>query len=203
MGFMDKISGWMHISDTGFEDDEDFLDNEVDEEEERPRTRFFGRRDEEEEEDPLGYDNIDMSKKAEKKPKAGRFQAKQAAYQEEQPVPQAQPAASAKIAPIRQKRNIGGMAVCVFKPRTMEDSQQITETLRDNCTVILNIEGMDREMAQRIIDFVGGACYALRGHQDKVGTYMFLFTPANVNVSGDIQEMMDSAIDMPGVHSAY
>ena len=59
-----------------------------------------------------------------------------------------------KVTPIRQvKRAPGnGMEVCVIKPTTVEEAREITETLLDNRTVILNLESIDVEIAQRIID---------------------------------------------------
>ena len=55
------------------------------------------------------------------------------------------------------------MEVCVIKPTTMEEAREIADTLVDNSTVILNLEGIDVELAQRIIDFTSGACYSLGG----------------------------------------
>lgn len=55
------------------------------------------------------------------------------------------------------------MEVCVIKPSSMEDTREIADTLVDNSTVILNLEGIDVELAQRIIDFTSGACYSLGG----------------------------------------
>ena len=49
----------------------------------------------------------------------------------------------------------------MIKPASMEDTREIADTLLDNATVILNLEGIDVELAQRIIDFASGACYSL------------------------------------------
>ena len=50
-----------------------------------------------------------------------------------------------------------GMEVCVIKPSSVDDAREITETLLSGRTVILNLEGLDLEIAQRIIDFTSGA----------------------------------------------
>ena len=55
------------------------------------------------------------------------------------------------------------MEVCVIRPTSMEDTREIADTLVDNSTVVLNLEGLDMELAQRIIDFTSGACYSLGG----------------------------------------
>ena len=58
---------------------------------------------------------------------------------------------SNKVVPIRQ----GGknMEVCVIKPTSFEDAREITDTLLSGRSVILNLEGLNVEIAQRIIDF--------------------------------------------------
>ena len=66
------------------------------------------------------------------------------------------------------------MEVCVIKPASMEDTREIADTLVDNSTVVLNLEGMDVELAQRIIDFTSGACYSLGGSCRKCPA-IFLF----------------------------
>ena len=60
------------------------------------------------------------------------------------------------MTPMRQpasRRGNANMEVCVVKPTSVDDSREITETLLAGRTVILNLEGMDLEIAQRIIDF--------------------------------------------------
>ena len=65
------------------------------------------------------------------------------------------------------------MEVCVIKPRSMEDTREITDTLLANCTVVLNMEGLDVDIAQRIIDFSSGSCYAIDGNLQKVSNFIF------------------------------
>jgi cell division inhibitor SepF len=42
----------------------------------------------------------------------------------------------------------------------------------------VNLEGADREMARRVIDFASGMCYALSGTMEKVGSGVYLLKPA-------------------------
>jgi len=85
-----------------------------------------------------------------------------------------------------------GMEVCVVRPSSVEDAREITETLLNGRTVLLNMEGLNLEIAQRIIDFASGSCFAISGNLQKVSNYIFIITPSNVDVSGDFQEMFDS-----------
>lgn len=84
------------------------------------------------------------------------------------------------------------MEVCVIKPTSVEDAREITETLLANRTVVLNLEGLDLEIAQRIIDFTSGSCFAVEGNLQKVSNYIFIVTPSTVDISGDFQSIMDA-----------
>ena len=100
-----------------------------------------------------------------------------------------------KITPIgkqSKKQGATNMQVCVIKPTTIEEEIEITETLLEGRTVVINMEGLNVEIAQRIIDFTSGATYAMNGNLQKISNYIFLATPNGVDISGDIQSLMDS-----------
>ena len=87
---------------------------------------------------------------------------------------------SPKVTPIRPAKKqpaSNGMEVCVIKPNSVEDAREITETLLNNRTVVLNVEGLDVEIAQRIIDFTSGSCFAISGNLQKISNYIFIITP--------------------------
>lgn len=103
-----------------------------------------------------------------------------------------------KVTPLRQNKKPGsGMEVCVIKPTSIEDAREITETLLANRTVVLNLEGLDVEIAQRIIDFTSGSCFAISGNLQKISHYIFIITPAIVDISGDFQEILSGSFDVP------
>ena len=106
---------------------------------------------------------------------------------------------SQKVTPIRPIRKAAGsgMEVCVIKPNSIEDAREITETLLANRTVVLNLEGLDVDIAQRIIDFTSGSCFAISGNLQKISHYIFIITPASVDISGDFQELLSGAFDVP------
>jgi len=110
-------------------------------------------------------------------------------YEEEKPVK-----STPKVTPIRPaKKPAGaGMEVCVIKPTSVEDAREITETLLNNRTVVLNVEGLDVEIAQRIIDFTSGSCFAISGNLQKISNYIFIITPASVDISGDFLSLIDT-----------
>ena len=111
----------------------------------------------------------------------------------------AKPVAKAKnnkVTPMKPRRS-AGMEVCVVRPASVEDAREITDTLLIDKTVILNLEGLDVEIAQRIIDFTSGSCYAINGNLQKVSNYIFIITPSSVDISGDFQDILMGAYDVP------
>ncbi len=120
-------------------------------------------------------------------------------YEDE--LPKAKP--SPKVTPMKQqpKRGVSGMEVCVIKPTTVEDAREITETLLANRTVVLNLEGLDVDVAQRIIDFTSGSCFAIAGNLQKISHYIFIITPASVDISGDFQDILAGSFDVPSINS--
>lgn len=104
-----------------------------------------------------------------------------------------------KVTPINKnisrKVSGNGMEVCVIKPTSVEDAREITETLLANRTVVLNLEGLDVDVAQRIIDFTSGSCFAISGNLQKISHYIFIITPASVDISGDFQDIFGGSFD--------
>ena len=101
---------------------------------------------------------------------------------------------TSKVVPMRTGRN--NMQVCVIKPANVEDSREITDTLLSGRTVILNLEGLHVDIAQRIIDFTSGSCYSINGNLQKVSSYIFIITPESVEISGDFQELLGGGFDV-------
>lgn len=171
MGMMDKFLNVMRLN---ADDDEDFYDEDYyDEDEEyyeEPKKKSF-RREAKQEEEPASKFTAAKENKAQSK-------------------------TSSKVTPMRPSRKTQGgnaaMEVCVIKPTSVEDAREITETLLNNRTVVLNLEGIDLEIGQRIIDFTSGSCFAVGGNLQKISNYIFIVTPSSVDISGDFQNIMDA-----------
>lgn len=73
--------------------------------------------------------------------------------------------------------------VVVFEPKTFEEVQAIVDQLKNHRPVIINLEETDRTLARRIVDFMSGATYALAGGMQKISASIFLFTPAEVEIT--------------------
>lgn len=105
--------------------------------------------------------------------------------------------ASSKVTPIRQSNKRGNnMEVCVIKPTQVNEAREITETFLEGRTIIMNLEGLDIDIAQRIVDFVSGAAIAVDGNLQMISKYIVLVTPSNVDISGDIQDILSATFDV-------
>ncbi|WP_251443896.1 cell division protein SepF [Veillonella intestinalis] len=74
------------------------------------------------------------------------------------------------------------MKVVIVEPTVFEDSEKITNELRDMRPVVINFEKTDPHEAARIVDFVSGATFALDGKLEKIGKDIFICVPVNVTV---------------------
>lgn len=79
--------------------------------------------------------------------------------------------------------------VMIMEPRSFKDSAQVVQHLMERKTVVLNLHLLDKEQSQRTIDFVCGAAHALSGKPQKVGDLVFVFTPSNVTLSFEAQQI--------------
>lgn len=91
-----------------------------------------------------------------------------------------------KVVPLRsQSLSNRSLEVSITKPKRFEDSQDICDMLKNECATVVNLEGIDLAMAQRIMDFVSGAVYSLNGKIHQVSNLIFIVSPDNVDISGD------------------
>lgn len=81
--------------------------------------------------------------------------------------------------------------VVLIEPRVYAEAQDIAENIKNKRATIVNLQRIDREQGIRIIDFLSGTVYALGGDIQRVGTDIFLCTPENVEVSGEISDYID------------
>ena len=106
-----------------------------------------------------------------------------------------------KIVPLKSVASRG--EVCVMRPQVFEDSRAISDVLLTGCAAVVNLEGIDLEVAQRIIDFICGSCYAMAGKIERISNYIFIVTPESIEISGDLQEVISSGIRMPSFNDYF
>lgn len=76
----------------------------------------------------------------------------------------------------------------LVEPRVYAEAQEIADHIKNRRSVVVNLQRIQKDQAVRIVDFLSGTVYALGGDIQKVGVNIFLCTPDNVEVSGNISE---------------
>lgn len=71
----------------------------------------------------------------------------------------------------------------VVAPASFTDAQEVADEFKRNVPVIVNLQGVERDLMRRIIDFSSGLCYGLSGQMERVANHVYLLTPSDVEVS--------------------
>ncbi len=77
--------------------------------------------------------------------------------------------------------------VVLFRPASFNDITKAADDLCSNKAVVVNMEGVDKAMARRVVDFLSGSVYALQGSVTKIAQSAYLFCPHNMDVIGDLE----------------
>jgi cell division inhibitor SepF len=103
---------------------------------------------------------------------------------------------AAEISPQRssvvQAMPTSSAKVHVVEPQGFNDAQEVGDRLKANQPVILNLQGVTRELQRRLIDFSSGLAYAVGGSMSRVAEQVFLLTPSNVEVSPEEKERLQA-----------
>lgn len=87
--------------------------------------------------------------------------------------------------PLRLQTTRGGRVAVRLNAQVFEDAKLAADGLKSGEFQIVNLERATPQMAERIIDFLNGVCYALDGTVERVGEKVYMFVPANVAVEID------------------
>ena len=91
----------------------------------------------------------------------------------------------------RPRRNVvpfggqrrGSTEVSIFAPRSFTEVTAIADALRAKQVVIINLQGADRGLLQRVVDFTSGVAYTIEGRIQKLADAIYLVVPPNVPVN--------------------
>jgi cell division inhibitor SepF len=80
--------------------------------------------------------------------------------------------------------------VILVEPRSSSESTDIADHLKNRRAVVVNLQRIDSDQGRQIVDFLSGAVYAIGGDIQKIGLSIFICTPENVEVSGNISDLI-------------
>lgn len=70
-------------------------------------------------------------------------------------------------------------------PSSFNDAQEVGDKFREGYSVLMNLQGIDPDLARRLVDFASGLAYGLAGSMQPVAEKVFLITPAGIQVSAE------------------
>lgn len=80
--------------------------------------------------------------------------------------------------------------VIILEPITYSESTEIADHLKNRRAVVVNLQSIDQTGGRQIVDFLSGVVYAIGGDIQKIGSSIFLCTPDNVEVTGNITDFL-------------
>ena len=87
------------------------------------------------------------------------------------------------------------LQVIVVKPEKYGDAAAIADHFKNKKTVVLNLDKTNKEVANRLIDFLGGVAYAADGDLKRISGTTYIIVPMNVDISGDIIDDLSNVED--------
>ena len=142
------------------------------------------------------YDDIEETPEPPK-----RAVRKQVVKEEEQPAPRREPKDPIRSTRRPSRDNVlpmknGGMEVCMIRPTALEDAREVCDILLSGRAVVINMEGVHVDLAQRIIDFTSGSVFSINGNLQKISKYIFIVSPQNIGLTGDFSEVIENNQDI-------
>jgi len=111
--------------------------------------------------------------------------------------------AQSKLVPLRSSVS-REFEVIIFKPTSFADCQEITDMLLNGKASVINLEGFDDEVAQRVMDFVSGSIYAINGKLHQISTRIFIVSPDHIDITGDYLELVkQNGVDAPTIKRKF
>ena len=180
MGFAQKLLNWMKFNepeeyDDEFYDDFDEIGDNGYEEPEPVRNR---------EPEPEADERKPVLSFRRKKKEKEKEREKEKEERAEEDV---MPEMVSRVIPFHAKKEEGEI-VKVIKPQEFNEAQIVADFLKEGKTIVVNLEGIEISQAQRIIDFIGGASFAVDGSLKAISNNIFIVAPGHIEVSGDLRE---------------
>ena len=96
---------------------------------------------------------------------------------------------------MHQKQDMKKPRITIIEPRLYSEVQELSDLLLANQSVIINFRRMDNEQATKMIDFLMGVTYAIKGDIQRLGEEIFICTPQSVEVDGsELAEFTESLL---------
>lgn len=99
---------------------------------------------------------------------------------------------SSRVSVVKGGNNMESEIISV-RPKDDKTKLEIGEHLLNGKTVLINMEGLEVDVAQRIVDFTSGVCYAIKGDMKFPSKYIVIAVPDEVGLSGYFENTSNSS----------
>lgn len=82
--------------------------------------------------------------------------------------------------------------VLITKPTSYEESMEICDALTNRRIVVINTANLENKTARRLLDFISGASYALKGDFQEIDKGVYILSPSNVEVTNELKSELSS-----------
>ncbi|MBQ7096194.1 MAG: cell division protein SepF [Clostridia bacterium] len=90
--------------------------------------------------------------------------------------------------PVSRVSSASQVNMVIIKSSDYSDARTVADHILDHRAVLLNLENSDKDMAQRILDFLSGVVYAQGGDLQRVAHSTYAVTPRNVGLQGELSD---------------
>ncbi|MFD1671141.1 cell division protein SepF [Agrilactobacillus yilanensis] len=141
-------------------------------------SRFFGMSDE------------DFNEDINNEPAQQQAPVQESTARERSEMRQKAPVENTNVVSMNQVKNNQTSKIVLFEPRVYSDAKEVGTHLLNGRAVIVNFTRIDEKQAKRIIDFLTGTIFAIKGEIQRVGDCIFLCTPSKFEIDGNISDII-------------
>ena len=99
------------------------------------------------------------------------------------------------VVAINQKQALQKSQITIVEPRLYSEAEEVEDYLLASQTIILNFRRMEKDQATKLLDFLMGITYSIKGDIQRLDEELFICTPKNVTLNGsDLSEYSDSLL---------
>jgi cell division inhibitor SepF len=102
-----------------------------------------------------------------------------------------EPMGRPRTAVVRPLQPVASAKPHVVAPTSFNEAQDVADRFKSSTPVIVNLQGVDRDLSRRIIDFASGLCYGIGGQMERVANQVYLLTPTDVEVSAEDRRRLE------------
>jgi len=99
--------------------------------------------------------------------------------------PLASPGANRGVSSFAPERDVAH-----FTPTSYDESRRVTDLLRSNRAVVMNLRDVDAGLGRRLVDFAAGTAYALNAKIEVLGPSIYLVSPNGLHLGPEAKERL-------------